>query len=317
MRISYLCAALAVLLDCTPPARSPIVHPGLTAVPVTEAESLVGEAIRPPLSDWFFLPVTLQSRSFSVILDTGTGFNVFLFAPSVTELGLTFASTDTGTQHASTADGRRRLQLNAISIGSATEHHVPAVIGDFAGFDTSRTPSGSPPLVGILGNLWLPHYDLLFDGSADRVWLYRMTSSAQRTWLPKGLTPADCTPLLHDPDNGKNKSIFLDIVVDGHVIPSWFDSGSRQTVMNTAAAELLSSVQQRDSSRKLSLFNTFAIPIGSRRLTVTTFGARDDGDKPWIQFGNDVFENRLMFVSYSTQRVCFGAAVSQDTKGGK
>ena len=103
-------------------------------------------------------------------------------------------------------------------------------------------PLGMPPMIGLLGNTVLAHYDIVFDSPKRRVRLYARPLSSADTqphdgigWLPPGVMRTDCFPMEID----KQQRVFFPIQVNGHPLHSMFDSGSKTTNINLAAARVL------------------------------------------------------------------------------
>ena len=208
----------------------------------SDSEPLIAEAVlrRKPndRGNFYYLPATIQRHRVSLILDTGAEGN-FLLDPK--------ALASAGIQPSTDSDGSTLIQ---IAIGASAESPVNIEMrDDFGG--AAWTPSGLPPTVGLIGAGWLAaHYDLMFDGPARRVRLYRRppppsdtaaVPGPRQTWLPPGLTPADCMPMrrerdVNNPYDDNDQFVHLWLGVNGHLVPGIFDSGSDYVVVNVAAA---------------------------------------------------------------------------------
>lgn len=296
-------------------------RPVAGALPAPDSEPMVAEAVllRDPAIDtqkYFYLPVKIQGRPVSMLLDTEAPFSFMFFTLALTDLGLTIPATQ---------------QLNEVTIGTTTERHVPAMERGLFAFDSTDTPPGLPPLAGLIGNLWLRHYDLLFEGPTGRMRLYKIRSarSASHAWLPGRLTPADCLPLYVDSSPVRGVTVHMKIRLNGVPVSSWFHSGLNETVINVAAAKLLGITQHTPHLKSLPLgqpslhvqdrlrgpsyeVDDIPISIGAQRLTIPRvfiFGSLDvpSTDKPYIRFGSEVFSDRPMLISNSSRQFCVGA----------
>ena len=305
-------------------------HGAITSITpsTSDPEPLVAEAVlrndpTQPSYHLFYLPAKLWGHTVSFILDTGTGFHLLLFTPALSELTLTPPHLDTTARsQASDATITGTTLVDSLIVGTTVARTVPATVGHFAAYDTTHTPAGMPPLVGILGNMQLPHYDLVFDGPAGRVALYQIapttrpweppqlgrTQRTRGTWLPAGFTPADCLPLR--PPTPTDHSVYIPVVINGYAVESWLDSGSNGTVMNGAAAKLLGITQHtphlqriQDSPAHYELHDV-PVSLGTHRVVVPVIQISASGKDPYIQFGLDAFRNRRMLVSYSTGQFC-------------
>jgi hypothetical protein len=199
------------------------------------------------------------------------------------------------------------------------------------------------PTIGLVGADVLSQYDLLFDGPAHTLRLYappasvsRDTSAAARAagWLPPGITASDCVPLTRDPNYPDR--IFFPLEINGRVIHSMFDSGSPSTNTNLAGARVLGITKRTPNVQQLPLglmgqfmkYNgqrVWEVPSG---LTMTVASRpladvpiyiyqhlpRETGaDDAELSMGLDAIQDRLMFVSYSTRRVCLGKTSGAET----
>ncbi|MHB2034943.1 MAG: pepsin/retropepsin-like aspartic protease family protein [Gemmatimonadaceae bacterium] len=185
-------------------------------------------------------------------------------------------------------------------------------------------------IVGLVGTPILSQYDLVFDGPHHVVDIYAQPKSpdvGSPAWFPAGVTPGDCMPMTADPQF--NNRIFFPLEVNGHDIHSMFDSGSGTTNMNMAAAKLLG--LGPDDTRMHLLpqgiggqFSRFAgqnvwrdawvtITVGHQKIVTPANIYQDlpretSPDDPELSLGLEALNNRVLYVSYSTQTVCMGAA---------
>ena len=309
------------------------------------AESLVAEAVIARgstgtvasdglIGKYVFLPITLQGQPVSVQLDLGAPGGLFAAMIAMTHLDMGFPIADVVQRD----DGNR--YLSNLPIGTMVERDVRLV--EVGAMDVEG-PAGLPE-VGIVGTSVLSHYDLLFDGPAGRVRLYYpsshpTTSPAVRSarWLPPGIALADCLPMVVDTSMGPNgvpaNTVLFPVHVNGHVFYSLFDSGSESSNMNLAAARLLgvppsSSAVHRFMGRAFLMGDSarweatnVLIAVGTRPLPPTAIRIYEHipvekgPDDPVLNLGLAAFQDRILFVSYSTRTVCvsvpqrFGRAV--------
>lgn len=284
--------------------------------PPPPTERLVGEA--PLIDDGYglakhvYLPVTIHGQPVSLLLDTGAPYGLAVSQEWLQEQGV--PSSDV---------------LDSLVIGNSVETGIP--IDGNAGM---KNVAGVPLVVGVAGNHYLAHHDLLFDGPAKRVQLYTADSTrldgtfTTTAWLPPGIKPSDCTPLLHV-GTAADRYPGLDLRANGKRIVSVFDLGSSATYMNVAAAKLLGIRQSTPHVYRVPPDSMINFPgVGENHewilttgLTLTIAGRplsdtpvaifqtvneiNGDRTKPELDLGTDLFHDRTVFISYSTQRVCF------------
>ena len=282
------------------------------------SERLMGEALLVDdgrLTRHVYLPVTIHGQAASLLLDTGapTGLNI---------------SRQWLREHGVSAAG----VLDSLVIGKTVERNIP--IDGSSG--VNKVP-GIPPMIGLAGNHWLAHYDLIFDGPAKRVRQYAPAASASGTpvtgWVPRGIIPGDCMPMLHvgaDADHYPG----LDLRANGQKIVGVFDLGSNATYMNVAAAKLLGIRQSTRNVHQVppdSMTNFpgagenhewvittgLVLTMGRRQLPdgpveiyQTVNEIYGDRTKPELDLGTDLFHDRILFMSYSTNQVCLGSLVA-------
>lgn len=287
---------------------------GLTTATTPEPERLVAEASilkHGKMDEHVFLPITVHGHSVVTFLDLGADLNIL----DQDWFASLHPTTDTD-------------ELDSLTLGTATEQHIDLMLSDF-----KHPVPGLPPVVGLLGTRVLSHYDLEFDGPAHQVRLYagrplppqatpRASQNRQAAWLPPGITPADCTP--RRGVSGAYQFVGFDLQVNGHPVSGYFDSGSKSTVMNLAAAHLLGITQHTPHVRLLPADSGNRMPFGKggRQKTYIwqgvdiTMGNQHlqnqevhifSGvpiEQPMVGLGLDAFRDRILWVSYSTNQVC-------------
>ena len=319
-------AAVVTLCTGRSQTSSPMPREAVSTVTpaVSDSEPLIAEAVlrNDPQQHgyhYFYLPVTWHGHPLSFILDTGTGFHVYFFDQALAQVGMTIPTGRYGN-----ALSVEDHAVDTLAVGATIERHIPAAVGDAVSLDTTHTPLGIPPLVGLFGNFQLPHYDLVFDGPAGRVRLYHIpptipawdipvssiASDPKRAWLPAGFTAADCMPLPNP--SAADHSVYLPVIVDGQRVSSWFDSGADETVMNIPAAKILGMTQHTPHLRRIQtrpaayVVHDFPMTVGAHRVIIPTIHVSGEDDAPFIKFGIDAFRQERMLVSYSTRQICMG-----------
>ena len=294
-------------------------------------ERLVGEAVIVDdgggITRHVYLPVTIHGHAASLLLDTG--------APT----GFTISRQWLREHGVSTTD-----VLDSLVIGNTVEQNI-----SIDGGSAVQEVPGIPPMIGMAGNHWLAHYDLVFDGPARRVRLYAPVAPAPAPagkgggvahsagWLPPGITPAGCMPLLHvgaDADRYPG----LDLQANGQTIVGVFDLGSSATYMNLAAAKLLGIKQSTPHVHRVppdsmtnfpgagenhewimttGLVLTMGgrpLPDGPVEIFQTVNEIYGDRTKPELDLGTDLFHDRILFMSYSTNQVCLSTPLAVPVK---
>jgi hypothetical protein len=246
---------------------------------------------------WITLPVTIDGHALAFLLDHGTGFSV-ITPRSAQTIGLTSPVAD------------------SLQLGTSVLRNVPLRAGNL----------GRP---GILGAPQLAQYDFVLDGPARRVRLYAVLPDTMHTpWLPPGVTPADCTPMLPDPQ-GLHRA-FFELQANGVPIHSMFDSGARFVNINMAA---LQAMGLSDTSANVtasagtdmlltgpSTLQATHVPLTAgrahlriRETTIHVFPRLPRQATPQdaeLSLGLYAVLDRVFVVSYSTNQVCFGKPAS-------
>ena len=341
---SCLVVLTVVTVSCHPASTS-VREANLAGASSLNAQPMVAEAV---LANWgapgrnygYFLPVTINGRQATLILDTGTsGFRFFLFAEALAKIGIPVPDMEP-----------RRVQdmkIDSLSWGTVTERSITVQV--MKGTDLARlaSPPRMPPVIGIVGQALLSHYDLLFDGPARRVRLYQYASASpsdgksqapvsvspryQGERLSPQMNPSDCTPLGTAPGAAHFDQItqHIQVAIGGRPVEAWFDSGflypdpdlgrihvyGRGAELNDATAELLGVnihtphvISQGDEGYLVS----FPIMIGTRSVPISYGHVSHEydsryKDRPFLQIGLLSFRDRLVLISYSTSRFCVSA----------
>jgi hypothetical protein len=211
---------------------------------------------------------------------------------------------------------------------------------------------------GIAARDLLSRYDLEFDSPAGRLRLYPQPQHSDTVeieinpvalltrlfrrgpqppaWLPRGLTAKDCfaghVVSARPPDVAKalatqngyvdwdeGRDLQIPLVVDGHSVNSTFDSGSDETFMNWAEADVLGLSATSptvhpfpDDPYHEYFIDSLNVTAGNRTLRS---GPAVITDRPFppavvkgpvLVLGFDRFRDRVLFLSYSTSMICIG-----------
>ena len=309
-------AAFAFSL-CTPTLS------GQARLPSFIPPRLVADAV---MTRYVFLPVTLQGKAVTVLLDLGANGHLILAQNAVDHLDL---SVTPGI-------------LDSLRIGTDVVQNVPVEVWDGEVPFDGPPPPGLPPVVGFVGTKLLWRYDLLFDGPAHRVRLYQRSpqpaplSRAGRTraagWLPAGMTQKDCLPLtVEAKHDSAEHGVSFPLQVNGHAIPSFLDSGADETTINLPAAQLLGfqasdshvHVLPADSSQSYPGVGPMTVwgwtgvrvTVAGKTLVVRDFRVAEhipsvDESLPELDLGLDAIRDRLVWIAYSTNHICVGNRIS-------
>jgi hypothetical protein len=97
-----------------------------------------------------------------------------------------------------------------------------------------RVPTPLPRVIGLLGNQFLAHYDLVLDGAAGQVRLYTRGAG-----LPPDGRATRCTPIIPMPETNEA----FEIQADGHPLTAIFETQADYTKMNIVAAKAIGLTQ--------------------------------------------------------------------------
>ena len=253
------------------------------------------------------------------------------------------------------------LILDSMRIGRSLQDQVFISLESSAGLLNS--------FGGLIGRDMLSQFDLEFDFQTGvlRLYMRSVAPTQKQRHLPKGMTAASCVAanvlrhnsmdttqmdssdrreLLTNPAKRmwEQEELQLPLTANGHRIDALFDSGSRRTIMNWAAAHALG-IARTDSALRLEsrgrqtlfLFNQrptaasdslavaqdtepnfsasgVSLRIGPRALPrdsilisdLTFADFSEFRTKPLILVGLRHFRDSILFLSYSTQEVCVG-----------
>ena len=168
------------------------------------------------------IPATVQGHPVTLLLGFGIDADVSLDPAALAAAGVTLADS---------------TRLGALRLGTSVVHDMALQL-------ISQVPGnpqpGMPPLVGLLGNVFLARYDIVYDGPAQRVRLYERPSprptpstTPPRPWLPPAIAAtASCTPILPLPEHNPG---FV-IQVNAHPVSAILETLSSYTKMNMVAA---------------------------------------------------------------------------------
>ena len=256
------------------------------------------------------IPATLQGRRVSLILDTGAQLALILSPKALAQIGLPVPSSET---------------VDSLTLGTDRLRNLAFWRTDQYFALLARTPSGWPPIVGVAGSGLLSHYDLVFDGSTNRVRLYRPPPSSA-SWLPPGVTPADCQPL----DTAtQGADVVLALRVNGHPVHALFDAGADRNLTIQAVADTIGISERMPHAHRLPAGSdlwgfvddgthgwAYAAPVtievGALRMatevTVYPYTNFEKLRGPWLNLGLEALAGHRLFISHATDQVCLAPA---------
>jgi hypothetical protein len=307
LRSTVLLSALNLL--ASPVAGQANRPPGVPPAP----ERLVAEAtIRYHVNNAdVVLPVTLHGHTVTMLLGFGIDADVELAPTMLAQLNIPLSDT---------------TQLDSLTLGTTVEHHLamqtlPQVPG-------AASPN-LPPLVGLLGNVFLARYDIVYDGPARRVRLYarpRQTTaaSAPSAWLPPEMASVSCTPITPLPEHNAGFAI----QANGHPIHAILETVASYTKMNMVAARTIGLTQHSPNVHPLPADiwekqDAFGHPVKYQATDIRlTLGTQSFTEVPMLLFPSldldqyttpvpptlllnpDDLQHQILLFSESSGRVC-------------
>jgi hypothetical protein len=237
---------------------------------------------------------------------------------------------------------------DSLRIGKSLQRHI--LLGPELSYASLHIDAG-------IGRDMLSQFDVEFNGPARTIRLYERpgpsspdSSVHSPRWLPPGLAATDCLPAvvigprpvptlgpadtagLSDAEKRKIQDVLFaaqrmfaqrelkfPVVLEGHAFTATFDSGTRDAIVNAAAAQLLGFTSANPRVRMdpgdSTLFasdvdmhvgvHTLASPrvwIADRKFQ----GEPDYETTPMMLLGLTQFRRRVLFMSHSTGAVCIG-----------
>jgi hypothetical protein len=287
---------------------------GMTSVSPVVPTRLVAEAVireDGKGNSTIFLPVTINGKAATVVLGWGStwGGDVLLQPNMLANYGIVLSKPYQGMLRGNQG------QLDSMRIGTTVMQNVPAVT--YTSMENpSPQPTGLPPVIGIVGNAFLAHFDVVVDGPAHRVRLY-----TPGTELPPGTHWNACSPTQPVPED---KNLGFTMQIDGHSVVGVMQDNPFP-VMNMAAAKLLGLTQHSPNVKKASEQSN-AFGPGSDLYVVTglhlTLGSdaftagpvhilahvplEPPGGPPTIELTRDNVMHQVFVLSSNTGRVCLG-----------
>lgn len=189
------------------------------------------------------------------------------------------------------------------------------------------TPSKTHPISGLVGRDLLRKYDLAFDFPAHRLRIYAPTDSAQGLERIKGM--ACVANLMQD----RTEMIVVPVTVNGHKTAGFLDTGARLTTMDW---ELAQQVGITPDSKGVAPVKEWSggvggeikeytvpdihismgsIPLRDRELRfgkeIMPTAASLGDDQPHLILALNSINDRVLFVSTSTNQVCLGPRVTK------
>jgi hypothetical protein len=240
--------------------------------------------------------------------------------------------------------------VDSLRIGTSLQQHILL---------TTELSYVSLHVSAGLGRDILSQFDVELDGPGRTIRLYEPLAAAysdttkrRAPWLPRGLSATDCLPAVVvgpkpvptlDPSDTAGQSpadqrktldllvavrrlleqreLRFPVTLENHPFSATFDSGTRDAIINAAAAKLLgftsANPRVRADPEDSTLFVSDAdLHVGTRALAAprlwiadTKFqGEPDYETTPMMLLGLAQFRNRVLFMSHSTGAICIGPA---------
>ena len=311
------CAVLAFGLSACPAAGAPTARNALSTRARPVSVALIQDR------GYALVPVRVNGGApLWFVLDTAAGASVI--SPATRDrLGLGAGGTAAVTGAGGDANYETAV-LRSLSLGGLSATNLGVVVIDLKKFEAK---AGGPTLAGILGHDFLRRYDFTLDLPGKRI-LLRPTGGV------RGLTGAACVPNLAD-DPGW---VVIDLEVNGAAVRAMVDTGAGRSIFNWNAARAagvtadtpgvararsdaagLGAVSAPTSTYRFASVGAGATrfaPSHSRIADLPVFAALGLADKPAAIFGTNYLADRSMTVSYSTDQVCFGPAVTTTSRKG-
>ena len=263
------------------------------------------------------IPATVQGHPVTFLLGFGIDADVSLDPAALASAGVTLSDS---------------THLDTLTLGTSVVH-------DMALQTISQVPGnpqpGMPPLVGILGNVFLARYDIVYDGPARRVRLYERfspnpttSSSSHHPWLPPAIAAtASCTPMLPLPEHN---AAFV-IQVNAHPVPAILETLSSYTKMNMVAARAIGLTQHSTNVHPLpddiwEKQDVYGHPVKYQATEIhLTLGTQHFDEVPILLFPGldldryqspippllllnpDDVQHQMLVFSQSTRQICLGS----------
>jgi hypothetical protein len=328
------------------PAQGRQVNGGRTTAPLgAEAgqprrETLVADLAMDYPNDSAYVSVwtkvgTRDSLLFLVDLGAGSGIlwpKTRAFAgAAVHATGMSTVTGWSGTEQV------ERAVVDSLRVGDIVVTHYPVLILDVPGA-ARHSAAALRRTAGILGRDVFRGYDLEFNFPARRLRVYRPSARARwsawehNSWA--GVRGMRCTAnTVRAADGTMADLIVVDVMANGHLLHGFVDTGAPATVVTLAAANDVLGITP--TSPGVTVVDTSRSPVGIGKAAVRRYQATGltltvaeaslrrvpvvlaqvhmlhamglvDRDQPDMILGLNAVNDRIVFVSSSTNEVCLG-----------
>ena len=305
--LGFLGASGTSLSSLTAQPRPPLVVEGTLRYQVNKADIVI--------------PATLQGHAVTLVVGFGIDADVALDPAALASLGIPLVNT---------------THLAALTLGRSVVHDLALQIVPPV---PVQATSGLPPVVGLVGNVFLARYDIVYDGPAQRVRFYdRVARPAPvstastpatdrpRPWLPATIGTASCTPMTPLP--GHNTGFVIQ--ANGHPISALLETLSSYTKMNMVAAKSIGLTQHSPNVHPLpddiwEKQDAYGHPVKYQATDIhLTLGTQHFTEVPMLLFPGldldqyqtpippllllnpDDLQHQILVFSHSTGQVCIG-----------
>ena len=216
----------------------------------------------------------IDGRPYAFVLDTGASVTS-ISTRAARELGI----EPTGSMRINNSIVAPTGSVGSLAISGVEHANVPIVILDVP--DALATGAQ-----GILGLDVLARHDIVVDFAGEQFGVY-----------PAGTLVSSRQLDLVEIEYGNNGLILLDVVLDDRTIPAMLDLGAPISVLNRSAGALigtrapLTNISARTGDIEL-------VPVRALVRDIGTFARLGYAQRPAIVLGTDVFEDRVLAISY-------------------
>lgn len=304
MRLPLTLATLLALAACssTPTPTQCLIHP-LAQLPT-----------RGPMP---FVPVLVQNRPATLLIDTGTPHSV-LNSSIVEAAAMTTHQSNLVLVGVGGVGSNTIATVPSLTVGYATGHDV-----NFFSAQLHYPGPDGKPMNGLFGGDFLANYDLLIDLPSHRVGLYETEGCTAATFAPLGTA----VPSMSFGTPGRSvrfdTRIFFQAELDGVAMPFILDSGAGLSLVSTAwavraglrapalrgdPARALSGIGNEKRAALMHHFKSFQLPVG---IPVSPVLGVYNG--PLNLLGDDFLSRNRVWISYPFRRL-YVQPVSQPAK---
>ena len=226
-------------------------------------------------SGHLLVSATIDGRPYSMILDTGASVTS-VTTNTARELGI----EPTGTMKINNTIDAPTGTVASLAISGVEHAQVPVVIVDLP----DALAIGAE---GILGLDLLARHDIVVDFADEEFGVY-----------PAGTLVSSRRLELVELDYGANGLILLDVALDDRTtVPAMLDLGAPVSVLNRSAGALIGT-RAPATNISMSTGDIDLVPVRALVRDIGTFARLGYARRPAIVLGTDVFEDRVLAISY-------------------